>query len=112
MIKWFIGTLLALRQKLRNCYYRHRFWECGENVLVYGKPRIVYGNRIRIGDNVNTNDGVLLNATGSSITIGDNVTISPDVHIMAGSYDPNEFVLHGDRTHIDRGGTYHQLCLD
>lgn len=104
MIKKIISKVSKFKFRIRNKLFRSRFGQCGNNLLVYGNPRIVYGKNISIGDNVNINDNVLLNATGSMIRIGNNVTISPDVKIMAGSYNPDNFILSGNRDHIDIGG--------
>lgn len=100
MIKKIVKKIFVFRQKYNNWHYRRRFLYCGKRLIVYGRPRIVYGKNIRIGNDVNINDGVLLNATGSSIEIGNNVTISADAKVLAATYDKEAFVLCGERSHI------------
>lgn len=88
---------------LKCCYYKKKFLDCGKNLLVYGKPRIVHGENIILGNNVNLNDGVILNGTSSKIKIGNNVTISSDAKIIAASYNTEEFIMKGNRIHISGG---------
>ena len=105
MIKFLISKMLMLKQRICNYYYRKIFGKCGKNLLIYGKPRIIYGKNITIGNNVNINDGVMLNATCSNIEIGSNVTISTDAKILAASYDKERFIMTGERKHIGGGIT-------
>lgn len=80
--------------------YESKFAKCGDNLLIYGKPQISFPQNIMIGNNVNINNGAVLNATCSHIEIGDNVTISSNAKIIAASYDVESFLFNGDRTHI------------
>lgn len=86
--------------QLKCWYYKKQFRDCGKNLSVYGRPRVIHGENIILGNHVNLNDGALLNATASKIIIGDNVTISSDAKIIAASYNKEEFMMKGKRTHI------------
>lgn len=57
------------------------------------------GDNIIIGDDVNINSGVLLDANFSKIIIGNTVTFSPYSKIIASQYNPSEFVCSGNREH-------------
>lgn len=91
--------------RLKCWYYKKQFRDCGKNLSVYGRPRVIHGENIILGNHVNLNDGALLNATASKIIIGDNVTISSDAKIIAASYNKEEFMMKGKRIHIG-GGDY------
>lgn len=71
-------------------------------MLVYGSPRITAPDNIFIGNNINLNEGCVLNATASKNTICDNVTISANAMILAATYDTKLFLEKNDRSHIDR----------
>ncbi len=67
----------------------------GSNFNWFGSFSFVNPNGIKIGENVNINDGVVVNATKSKVLIGNNVTISSNVQIIAASYDPVKFLNSG-----------------
>ncbi len=67
----------------------------GSNFNWFGSFSFVNPSGIEIGDNVNINDGVVVNATKSKVLIGNNVTISSNVQIIAASYDPVKFLNSG-----------------
>lgn len=67
----------------------------GSNFNWFGSFSFVNPGGIEIGDNVNINDGVVVNATKSKVLIGNNVTISSNVQIIAASYDPVKFLNSG-----------------
>lgn len=98
------GYLAKHLFQLKCWYYKKKFRDCGKNLSVYGRPRVIHGENIILGNHVNLNDGALLNATSSKIIIGDNVTVSSDAKIIAASYSREEFMMKGQRTHIPGGG--------
>lgn len=67
----------------------------GSNFNWFGSFSFVNPSGIEIGDNVNINDGVVVNATKSKVLVGNNVTISSNVQIIAASYDPVKFLNSG-----------------
>lgn len=73
----------------------------GKNLILFGKPDFINPTCISIGDNVNINDRVILNATDSEIVIGNSVTISSCAMILAASYDTNKFLAgkNGSKKH-------------
>ena len=82
----------------------NRFKVCGKNLKTFGEQHIIHGENISLGDAVNLNQGVVLNATESEIIIGDNVTISSNVMLMAASYNVGNFLFETDenekRVHV------------
>lgn len=87
--------------KLINNYLKKRqLKECGNNLIIYGSPKIYKGNTISIGDNVKINDGCkLLGREGSSIVIGDRVTLSANVTILSSGYDLEVWIKDKKRVH-------------
>lgn len=69
---------------------------CGKNLKIFGHPSFIHPENIVLRDNVNINDGVILNATESLIMIGNNVTISSNAMILAASYDVRKFLRGGE----------------
>ena len=67
----------------------------GVGLKTFGLPELINPSGISIGDNVNINDRVILNATDSEIIIGNNVTISSNAMILAASYDVKRFLSGG-----------------
>lgn len=100
------GYIAKYLFQLKCWYYKKKFRDCGKNLSVYGRPRVIHGENIILGNHVNLNDGALLNATSSKIIIGDNVTVSSDAKIIAASYSREEFMMKGQRTHIPGGGDF------
>lgn len=76
---------------------------CGKNLKIFGHPSFIHPENIVLGDNVNINDGAILNATESHIMIGNNVTISSKAMILAASYDVRKFLRGGadSKKHIN-----------
>ena len=64
----------------------------GTDLKIFGVPDFIHPSGISIGDHVNINDGVILNATDSEIFIGNSVTISSNAMILAASYDVDKFL--------------------
>lgn len=68
----------------------------GENLKIFGLPEFINPPGISIGNNVNINDKVIVNAQDSEINIGNYVTISSNAMIIAASYDVEKFLLGGE----------------
>lgn len=79
-----------------------RFSECGNNLEVCGFPKISCPSRIKVGANVNLNDGCVLNATESSICIGNNCTVSANAMVIAATLDVEDYVYHHIKRHIPK----------
>ena len=71
------------------------FKSYGDSLKIFGNPKFVHPEGIDLGNNVNINDGSILNATESHIKIGNDVTTSSNAMILAASYDVKQF-LKGD----------------
>lgn len=69
---------------------------CGSCLKIFGHPSFIHPENIALGDNVNINDGSILNATESHIIIGNNVTVSSNAMILAASYDVQRFLQGGE----------------
>ena len=100
---------MPIRAMLREKYYyylrkriRLSLMSCGENLKIYGKPIIIYPERISVGDNLELNHNSIINATGSELIIGNNVTLSAGAQILAATYDVGTFMIEHKRTHIYR----------
>jgi acetyltransferase-like isoleucine patch superfamily enzyme len=102
-IKTVIYKIPSLKRRYAIKYFRHKFSSCGTNLFVYGSPRVISPDRIKLGSYVCLNDGCLLNATLSSIEIGDSCTISADAKILAATYDVERFITKRERYHIKKG---------
>ena len=100
MLKRIYKWYLSRRKELRINKFGKQFKTYGREMNVFGSPRIFFPENISIGDNVNLNDGCILNATFSSINIGNNVTISAGAMILAATYDVQLFVKEHKRQHI------------
>ena len=92
-IKKVIHKLPSMKRRYAVKNFKKKFASCGTNLFVYGTPRVVSPDRIRIGSYVCLNDGCLLNATLSSIEIGNGCTISADAKILAATYDVEKFII-------------------
>lgn len=68
------------------------FNSIGSGLTIFGHPKFINPDKISIGNNVNINDGVLINATESEISIGNMVTLSANSMILAASYDVQRFI--------------------
>ena len=77
---------LNLKIKSYIHYLTHIGIYFGRNVKIYGKPKILYGNKIKIGSNVRINDDVFLHAV-NGIELGNNVTLSYGASLITESYD-------------------------
>ena len=99
---------------LTNKYRRHNilksFCSVGSNLTIFGNPSFVNPQKIIIGNNVNINDGVIINATCSEIQIGDMVTISSNAMILAASYDVDHF-LYKDSANEKRNHKYSKVVI-
>lgn len=101
MLKKIYAKCSNVRKSLFLKKIRKQFGFCGENLKVFGKPVIIFGDRITIGNDVNLNDGCQLNATLSKITIGNGVTISSGAFLLAATYDIEKFTCQHLREHIE-----------
>ena len=81
---------------------KRKFSKCGKNLDIYGKPKISFPSRIKLGHNVSLNDGCLLNATESSIEIGNYCTISSYAQILGATYDVNDYLCNQNKCHISK----------
>lgn len=98
---------MSFRTKLREIYYnyinrkiRRSLLSCGENLQIYGIPKIFFPNCISVGDNFELNHNSVLNATASELVIGNNVTLSAGAQILAATYDVDSFIKENKRNHI------------
>ena len=82
-----------IMSKFRNYKALKSFNSVGSNVVIFGNPSFINPSKISVGNNVNINDGVIINATCSEIHIGDMVTISSNAMIIAASYDVPSFIF-------------------
>lgn len=80
----------------------------GKNFKCFGEISIINPEGIHIGDNINVNDGVILNATKSTIIIGNNVTLSSRVQVLSASYDVETFLQGGENA---RNHTYAETII-
>lgn len=87
---------------IKQIIIRKRFSECGNNLEVCGFPKISCPSRIKVGDNVNLNDGCVLNATDSSIYIGNNCTISVNAMVVAATLDVDNYVYNHIKNHVSK----------
>lgn len=87
-----ISYLQNLRIRKANEKMIRGLHSAGRNPRIFGKPDFIHPSGISIGDNVNINDRVILNATDSEIIIGNDVTISSCAMILAASYDTDRFL--------------------
>lgn len=100
MLKQVYIWFLHQKEHSRIKRLKKRFKRVGENLKIFGTPKIISPEKISIGDNVNLNDACVLNATASCIIIGNNVTISSGAMIVAATYDVTLFTKERRREHI------------
>lgn len=100
LYSWLNWKINKFSKPIKLSIQKRKFASCGENIDIYGKPKICFANRIRLGKNVSLNDGCVLNATESSIEIGDNCTISSYAQILAATYDVDGFLREHNTHHI------------
>ena len=67
----------------------------GSNFQWFGSFSFINPSGITIGNNVNINDGTIINATKSKVIIGNDVTISANAQIIVASYDVKKFLDSG-----------------
>jgi len=84
-----------LLRSIRVKKLKRRLRAVGEGLKLFGTPVFTQPESISIGKNVNINDGAVLNATGSSISIGNDVTVSAKAMILAATYDTEAFIRGG-----------------
>ena len=92
---------------LRSIYYRAVLAECGENLTIYGKPKIFQPEKIHLGNNVTINNCVQISPR-AEVYIGDNVTMSRGSQITAGTLDISNWV---DGNYILRKHTQGEVYL-
>ena len=97
-----LDRLSAIKHRLINKKYAKLFKRCGNDLIIYGHPRIINGDNMVIGNNVTLNDNCLLAATSSSLIIGNNVTVSPDAKIIASCLNTELFLNKSEKKHILR----------
>lgn len=102
IVKTIINWLSAIKNQRRIVRLKGKFARCGDNLLIYGTPKISFPSRIKLGNSVTLNDGCELNSTSSSIEIGSNCTISSGAKILAATYDVEEFLLSHRKHHISK----------
>lgn len=97
-------------------YYSRLFKECGNNLVVNGKPRIWHPEQISVGNHFTINDGAQIAPRGEVI-IGDYVTMSRGSQITAGQLDVDRWMLEENttRSHVSKpvfiaDGTW--LCVN
>lgn len=102
-----IKRLIKLYKEKKNNDHNDEFFDyikeqvsvLGDNIIVYGKVDVFFGNKISIGNNCKINAGVLLNGR-SGITIGNNVTLSFGAKLISTGYDIDHWIETGERIHI------------
>lgn len=99
MLKWSFNRIV---KPIKIYFLKKQFFYCGDNLEIYGKPKIVFPKSIKIGSNVSLNDGCVLNATLSSIEIGNNCTISSYAQILGATYDVEAFLSTHNTHHIPK----------
>lgn len=82
---------------------RKKMASCGKGLKIYGKPRLDSPENIEMGDNVNINVGVYINATRGKVRIGNNVTFSPYSRLIVNGYDLDNFFYNEERIHYKDG---------
>lgn len=83
--------------------YAHLFSECGENLIINGKPTIFEPEKISVGKNVTINNGAQLSPRGK-IILSDYVTISRGAQITSGELDMNCWTDERYKEHIHTQG--------
>lgn len=71
----------------RECSLRLMLNECGDELKVFGHVDIDMASKVRLGKNVSLNQGVVISAKYSDVTIEDNVVISSNCVIASVGYD-------------------------
>lgn len=86
--------------RIRACYYKRAFGQCGKNLKINGKPKISSPEKIFVGDNVTINSDVQLCPRGR-IIISNDVVMSRGAQITAGGLDTSHWVdgKYKDRVH-------------
>ena len=79
-------------------YYKQVFKECGEGLIIKGKPIIYHPEKIHVGDIVTINSGVQLCPRGE-IYIGNHVVMSRGSQITAGQLDIGLWMKERDKVH-------------
>ncbi len=69
--------------RIRTRYWRLVFSSFGRRSAVLGRITVVGPSRVRIGDHVTLNEGVIINAQ-QSLDIGNHVAISPGAMLLTG----------------------------
>ena len=93
-----IALLRKLIEKNKIKKIKNMFRSSGESLKIFGHLSFVHPENIVLGNNVNINEGAILNATESEIKIGDNVTISANAMVLAASYDVKQFLQGGSNS--------------
>lgn len=93
----------TFKGSLRARIYTHLFSQCGENLIINGKPIIFEPEKISVGKNVTINNGAQLSPRGK-IILSDYVTMSRGAQIIAGELDMNCWVNEAYKKHIHTQG--------
>ncbi|PML61246.1 hypothetical protein BCT73_06555 [Vibrio breoganii] len=91
--------LYIIFRKIRNIYYKRKFYKVGDGFFAHGNFSLKNGEKVELGNNVSINDGVYINGQGG-ISIGDDVSISAKVIIVSTGLDTNEFA--SKKRHVDK----------
>ncbi|MCB1784300.1 MAG: acyltransferase [Alphaproteobacteria bacterium] len=78
-----LHKIRRLQNSLRAFYFSNLFDDVGPGLRVFGRVKIYYPEKIKVGAHCTLNEGVLIDAR-SPVTIGDHVRISSYVVIETG----------------------------
>jgi maltose O-acetyltransferase len=87
--------------KIKFFYYKNLFYNCGDNLRVYGHVNIKNPSNIILGNNCTLNDNIYLNGW-SKITIGNNVSLSASSILVSTGLEIETF-LEMQHKHIGKG---------
>lgn len=102
--------LEKIMEKLRKRKIERQLMSCGAGLQVFGKPDIIYPERISIGKNCKLNDKIFLHGRGG-ITIGDECTISARASIISTSYDLEQWMESDVKEHVMQPVTIGNKCV-
>ncbi len=85
--------LLTITHKL--LYFKLYF---RKNAILYGLPKLICYNKIKIGKNIRINDKVFLHGA-NGIEFGDNVTLSHGACLISESYNIDSFDIFLEKKH-------------
>ncbi len=78
--------------------FRNSLASCGDNLMLFGIPKISEKKKLSIGNDCRINSDVYINAR-SGVTIGDDVTLSHGAKIISTGYDIERWINSGKKFH-------------